>query len=96
MGLFDTPHHGLYEPDFIYCKVDSKELSEVKYWAETLKINFERWIICDGEITHLNLNPGIIFYSENYKCIRGTFDTSQKLVKFNDFINQLKNDTIRD
>lgn len=93
MGLFDTPHKGVFtNPVFLYTSADQCQLDKVKKIAIWFDINFERWIICDGEITHLNLNPGIIFYSPKYNCIRGTFDNTQKLLKFEDFIQIIIND----
>jgi len=87
MGLFDTPHKEVFtNPVFIYTIVNTEQLKFTKYTAGLFGINFERWIICDGEITHLNLNSGIIFYSKQYNCIRGTFDDTQKMLKFEDFI----------
>ncbi len=90
MGLFDTPHKGVFnKPIFFYTEVDEKQLDKVKELAIWFDINFERWIICDKEITHLNLNPGIIFYSPQYNCIRGTFDNTQIMLKFDDFIQKI-------
>lgn len=97
-AIFDTPNKGtFFNPKFIYTIVRNEQFDYLLSWANLFEINFERWIITTEsgkfkDIIHLNLTPGIIFYSFEYNCIRGTFDKSQELLKLDEFIKIIIDD----